>query len=74
MVAVRLRALYCRPGGPGFEFRCSNFASELWQFRLPRFSASPFYLVSMPGEVKYPTGQSALEMCNLSWTPPLNHS
>ena len=41
----------------------------------------PFYLVSMPGEVKYPT-QSALEMCNLSWTPhsslekdnSLNHS
>ena len=31
-----------------------------------------FYLVSMPGEVKYPTQ----EMCNLSWTPPnpQNHS
>ena len=42
-----------------------NFASELWQFRLPRFatvsfggdakSRRPFYLVSMPGEVKDPT-------------------
>ena len=27
-----------RPGGPGFESRCGNFASELWQFRLPRFA------------------------------------
>ena len=33
-------------------------------------TVGPFYLVSMPGEVKDPTGQSALEMCNLSWTPP----
>ena len=49
---------------------CSNpaeatyFASELWQFRLPRFASlseetleavGPFYLVSMPREVTYPT-------------------
>ena len=41
----------------------------------------PIYLVSMPGEVKR-SHQSALEMCNLSWTPhsslekdnSLNHS
>ena len=25
----------------------------------------------MPGEVKYPIMQSALEMCNFSWTPSL---
>ena len=40
------------------------FASELWQFRLPRFASlseetleavDPFYLVSMPREVTYPT-------------------
>ena len=49
---------------------CSNpaeatyFASELWQFRLPRFASlseetleavGPFYLVSMPREVTDPT-------------------
>ena len=38
-----------------------RFASELWQFRLPRLSdetlksVGPFYLVSMSGEVKDPT-------------------
>ena len=26
-----------RPGGPGFESRCGNFPSDLWQFRLPHF-------------------------------------
>ena len=31
----------------------------------------PFYLVSMPGEVKDAVDQSALGMCNLSRTPPL---
>ena len=51
-------------------FLCSNpaeatyFTSELWQFRLPRFASlleetleavGPFYLVSMPREVKDPT-------------------
>ena len=38
-------------------------------------SVGPFYLVSMPGEVKVPTSLCTLEMCNLSWTPPnsLNH-
>ena len=65
-----------RPGGPGFESRCGNFASELWQFHLP---ALP---VSFRGDAKscrsllsglYARGskrphQSALEMCNLSWT------
>ena len=34
----------------GFESRCGNFASELWQK-----AVGPFYLVSMPGEVKDPT-------------------
>ena len=33
-------------------------------------AVGPFYLVSMPGEVKK-SHQSALEMCNLSWTLPL---
>ena len=44
-------------------------------------AVGPFYLVSMPGEVKDPTSLH-LEMCNLSWTPhsslekdnSLNHS
>ena len=48
---------------PGSNPTAENFASELWQFRLPRFPLSeetlkavgPFYLVSMPGEVKDPT-------------------
>ena len=51
-----------RPGGSGFQSRCGNFASELWQFRLLRFASvssqravGPFYLVSTPGEVKDPT-------------------
>ena len=30
-------------------------------------AVGPFYLVSMPGEVKYPT-----QMGNLSWTPHSN--
>ena len=34
-MTVWVRALDWRPGGPGFESRCGNFASELWQFRLP---------------------------------------
>ena len=28
-----------RLGGPEFETRRGNFASELWQFRLPRFAS-----------------------------------
>ena len=32
-VAKCVRALDWRPGGPVFEFRCGNLASELWQFR-----------------------------------------
>ena len=68
-VAEWVRALDWRPDGPGFESHCGKlFASELWQFRLPRFAGpvsfggdtnfrrvGPFYLVSMPGEVKDPT-------------------
>ena len=60
-----VRALDWRPGGPGFESRCGNFASELWQFRLPRFASvfrrrhikafGPFYMVYIPGEIKYTT-------------------
>ena len=30
-VAESVRALNWQPGGPGFESRCGNFASELWQ-------------------------------------------
>ena len=52
--------------GTGSNPTAENFASELWQFRLPRFASEclseetlkavgPFYLVSMPGEVKDPT-------------------
>ena len=54
---------------PGSKSTAENLASELWQFRLPRFSlcqclseetlkavaVGPFYLVSMPGEIKDPT-------------------
>ena len=65
-MAEWVRALDWQPGGPGFESCCDNFASELWQFRLPRLASQclleetlkavgPFYLVSMPGEVKDPT-------------------
>ena len=55
-------------------------ATSLWNFGNSVFAAlpglseetlkevGPFYLVSMPGEIKDPT---TLEMCNLSWTPPL---
>ena len=34
-----VRPLDWRPDGPEFESRCGNFASELWQFRLPRFAS-----------------------------------
>ena len=64
-MAEWVRSLDCRLCGPGFESRCGNFASELWQFHLPRFASvfsdetlkavDPFYLVSMPGEIKDPT-------------------
>ena len=46
------------------ESRCGNFASDLWEFHIPCFAnclseskkaVGPFYLVSMPGEVKDPT-------------------
>ena len=76
-MAEWVRSLDWRPGGPGFESSCGNFALDLWQFHLPRFAnvfretlnvAGPFYLMSMPGEIKR-SHQSALEMCNLSWTP-----
>ena len=67
-----VRVVDWRPDGPGFESRCGNFASELWQFCLPRFA------VSFGGDTKnrrsrlsgvYARGskishQSALEMCN----------
>ena len=68
-----VRMLDWRPGGPGFESSCCNFASELWQIlRLPGCAnslseetlkvAGPFYLVSMPGEVKkIPPVRRALE-------------
>ena len=51
--------------------------SELGQFHLSRFlcipeyleetlkAVGPFYVVSVPGEVKYPT---YAKMCDLSWT------
>ena len=32
-------------------------------------AVGPFYMVSMPGEVKYPTRG---ELCNLLWTPHSN--
>ena len=39
-VAEWVRALDWRPDGPGFESHCGKlFASELWQFRLPRFAS-----------------------------------
>ena len=34
-------------------------------------AVGPFYLVSMPGKVKYPT-QGVKIICNLSWTPHSN--
>ena len=38
-VAEWVRALDWRRGVPGFESIYGNFASELWQFRLPRFAS-----------------------------------
>ena len=64
-MAEWVRALDWRPGGPGFESCCSNFAlgtlaipfTPLYQCLLEETlkPVGPFYLVSMPGEVKYPT-------------------
>ena len=70
------RALYWRPGGPGFE---SAAATSLWNVGNSVYPALP---VSFGGDTKsrrsLPSGvyargskishQSALEMCNL-WTP-----
>ena len=39
-MAEWVRALDWRPDCPGFESHCGQlFASELWQFRLPRFAS-----------------------------------
>ena len=39
-VAEWVRAFDWRPDCPGFESHCGKlFASELWQFRLPRFAS-----------------------------------
>ena len=82
VVAEWVGALDWRPGGPGFESRSDNFASELWQFCL--YPALPVSFRGdtkssrslLPGPGVYARGskifhQSALEMCNLSLTPPL---
>ena len=61
-----------RPGGPGFESRYGNFASERWQFRGgDTKSRRSLYLVLMPGEVKDPTSLHHGKCVNFSWTPPL---
>ena len=44
-LAECVTALDWRPGGPGFESLCDNFASELWPFRLPRFGIAVTLLV-----------------------------
>ena len=64
-MAEWVRALDWRPGCPGFESRCGNFASQVRQCISEETlkAVGPFYLVvSMTGEIKY---------CNLLWTPPL---
>ena len=65
-MAEWVRAFDWRPGGPGFESRCGN----LFRFGISAIpftplcqclseetlkAVGPFYLVSMPGEVKDPT-------------------
>ena len=79
-MAEWVRALDWRPGGPGFESRCSNLTS-LRNFGNSVYPALP---VSSEGDTKSRrcllsgvyaraskrTHQSALEMSNLSWTPP----
>ena len=60
-----VRALDWRPGGPGFESRCGNVASELLGIPFTPLcqclseetlqAVGPFYLVTMPGEIKDPT-------------------
>ena len=64
-MAAGVRTLDWRPGGPEFESRCDNFASELLAIPFIPLgqclseetlqTVGPFYLVSMPGEVNYPT-------------------
>ena len=89
-MAEWVRAVDWRPDGPGFESRCGNFASEVFN------SVYPALPVSFGGDTKhrqsllsgvYARGskraqQSALEVYNVSWTPhyiiekdnSLNHS
>ena len=61
-----------RPGLGEYYSRCKNLALYIRDCEYLCLSdetvkaVGPFYLVSMPGEVKYPT-QGV--MCNLSWTP-----
>ena len=65
-VAKLVRAFDWRQGGPGFESRCGNLIrfgtlaipfTPLCQCLSEETlkTVGPFYLVSMPGEVKYPT-------------------
>ena len=65
-MAEWVKVLYWRPGSPGFESRCGNlirFGTLAIPFILlcqclseeTLKAVGPFYLVSMPGEVKEPT-------------------
>ena len=64
-VAEWVGALDWRLGGPGFESRCGKFALELLAISFTPLcqclseetlkAVGPFYLASMPGEVKNPT-------------------
>ena len=62
-----------RPGLGEYYSRCKNLATlEIVNLCLSYETVKavgPFYLVSMPGEVKDPTRGY---MCNLSWTPHSN--
>ena len=81
-VAEGVRALDWLPGGPGFESRCGNLIIRFGTFGNSVYPALP---VSFGGDTKsrwsllsgvYARGskrshQSALEMCNFSWNPPV---
>ena len=66
------------PGREARIIRCKNLALYIRDCESLCLSdetlkaVGPFYLVSMPGEVKDPTQGVGLKMCNLSWTPHSN--
>ena len=70
-MAEWVRALNWRPGGPGFESRCGNSGYPALPVSFGGDSKSCRSLLSgIYARRSKRSYQSAVEMCNLLWTPP----